>query len=117
MSKTKGQIQSNKQEKRITKSLNQIKQDAKKVIASGALWFAKSDVVSKLFRIEAKTKAQPTKQITIKKEWMEKIELEAFESNKLPALAFSFGDGTDYFILRDKDFYSIVEKLEGGAEE
>lgn len=78
---------------------------------SGAIWFNKSDVVSKNFRIEAKTRTKPSKSITIKKEWLEKIEKEAFLTGKTPALAFSFGDGKDYFILSDKDFYEIVERL------
>lgn len=78
---------------------------------SGAIWFNKSDVVSKNFRIEAKTRTKPSKSITIKKEWLEKIEKEAFLTGKIPALAFSFGDGKDYFILSDKDFYEIVERL------
>lgn len=78
---------------------------------SGAIWFNKSDVVSKHFRIEAKTRIKPSKSITIKKEWLDKIEKEAFLTGKTPALAFSFGDGKDYFILSDKDFYEIVERL------
>ncbi len=78
---------------------------------SGAIWFNKSDVVSKNFRIEAKTKVKPSKSITIKKEWLDKIENEAFLTGKTPALVFSFGDGKDYFILTDRDFYSIVEKI------
>jgi len=78
---------------------------------SGAIWFNKSDVISRNFRIEAKTKIKPSKSITIKKEWLEKIENEAFLTNKIPSLAFSFGEGKDYFILTDKDFYEIVEKL------
>lgn len=78
---------------------------------SGAIWFDKSDVVSKNFRIEAKTKVKPSKSITIKKEWLEKIEKEAFLTGKIPTLVFSFGDGKDYFILTDEDFYRIAEKL------
>lgn len=78
---------------------------------SGAIWFDKSDVISKNFRVEAKTKIKPSKSFTIKKEWLEKIEKEAFLTGKTPALAFSFGDGKDYFILSDKDFYEIVERL------
>lgn len=80
-------------------------------MASGALWFAKSDVITKHFQIESKTKAKPSKSFTIKKEWLDKIEHEAFDSKKIPVLAFSFGDNNDYFVLRDRDFYSIVEEL------
>ena len=102
---------SQKQERRITKSLQEIKEEARQTMNSGAIWFNKSDVVSKNFRIEAKTRTKPSKSITIKKEWLEKIEKEAFLTGKTPALAFSFGDGKDYFILSDKDFYEIVERL------
>ena len=102
---------SQKQEQRITKSLQEIKEEAKQTMNSGAIWFDKSDVVSKNFRVEAKTKIKPSKSITIKKEWLDKIEKEAFLTGKTPALAFSFGDGKDYFILTDEDFYMIVEKL------
>lgn len=108
---------SKKQEKRITKNLNKIKAEAKTLIASGSLWFAKSDIVSKYFRIEAKTKAKASKQITIKREWLKKIEEEALMTSKTPALAFSLGDGVDYFILRDRDFYRLIEELYGGVED
>jgi len=91
--------------------LQEIKEEARQTMNSGAIWFNKSDVVSKNFRIEAKTRIKPSKSITIKKEWLEKIEKEAFLTGKTPALAFSFGDGKDYFILSDKDFYEIVERL------
>jgi hypothetical protein len=81
-------------------------------MASGALWFAKSDVVSKLFRIEAKTRAKAgQKSITVQKEWLDKIKEETFGTDKMPALAFSFGDTKDYFVLEDRDFYSLVEEL------
>ena len=78
---------------------------------SGAIWFDKSDVVSKNFRVEAKTRTKPSKSITIQKEWLDKIENEAFLTDKTPTLAFSFGDGKDYFILSDRDFYEIAEKF------
>lgn len=102
---------SQKQEKRITRSLKEIKEEAKRTINSGTLWFNKSDVVSENFRIEAKTKVKPTKSFTVKKEWLEKIENEAFLTDKIPALVFSFGDDKDYFVLTDRDFYSIINRL------
>ncbi len=81
--------QSQKQEQRITKTLKEIKEEAKQTMNSGAIWFNKSDVVSKNFRVEAKTKVKPSKSITIKKEWLDKIENEAFLTGKTPALVFS----------------------------
>lgn len=80
-------------------------------MASGSLWFAKSDVISNLFQIECKTRATKSKSITVQKDWLDKVEMEAFSSGKIPALAFSFGDSTDYFVLRDRDFLSLVEEL------
>lgn len=111
MAKTEGQKKSRKQELRITKSLKEIGEEARRQMASGSIWFAKSDVISKLFQIEAKTKAKPSTQITIKKEWLDKIESEGFLASKTPALVFSFGNSTDYFVLRDKDFLAIIEEL------
>lgn len=78
---------------------------------SGAIWFDKSDIASKHFRIEAKTRVKPSKTMTLKKEWLNKIGNEAFETGKLPALAISFGDGRDYFIIDEKTFYKLVEGL------
>lgn len=111
MSKSQGQIRSRKQEQRITRSLQEIGLQARQQMASGALWFAKSDVVTDLFQLEAKTRATPSKSITIKEEWHNKIEQEAFESRKIGALVYSFGGNTDYFALRDKDFFALVEEL------
>lgn len=111
MAKSEGQVRSKKQEQRITRSLKEIGLQARTQMASGSIWFAKSDVISDLFQIEAKTRAKSSKTITVKKEWLDKIELEAFESNKTPATVISFGDTTDYFIIRDKDFLTLVEEL------
>jgi len=111
MSKSLGQMRSNRQERRITKSLKEIGLQARQQISSGSLWFAKSDVVSELLQIEAKTKATESKTITIKKEWHDKIEFEAFQNSKVPAIVYSFGTNTDYFALRDKDFLALIEEL------
>lgn len=111
MAKSLGQIQSRKQERRIVKSLKEIGLQARQQMASGAMWFAKSDVISDMFQIEAKTKAKPSKSITLKSEWFDKIHQEALMVNKIPALVFSFGDNVDYFVLRDRDFLEIVEEL------
>jgi Holliday junction resolvase len=109
---TTNQRYSKRQEGRITKSLKELGDEARRQMASGALWFAKSDVVSTLFQIEAKTRAKAkSKSITVQKEWLEKIAQEAFENKRIPALAISFGDSRDYFVLEDRDFYALVEEL------
>lgn len=102
---------SKRQEKRITKSLNEIGDVARKQVASGALWNLKSDVVSSLFRVEAKTRVKECKQITIKKDWFDKIEREGFETGKIPALVISFGNNKDYFCIEDTYFLPLVEEL------
>ncbi|WP_426455434.1 putative PDDEXK endonuclease (plasmid) [Paenibacillus sp. S-38] len=100
------------QERRITKSLKQIgEEQARTQMVSGALWIAKSDVVSESFQIECKTKEKASKSIAVKKEWLDKIDEEAFENGKLPALVISFGTRTDYFVLRDRDFLALYEEL------
>lgn len=105
--------QSQRQEQRITRNLREIKEDARTTLNSGSIWFDKSDVVSKNFRIEAKTKMKECKSVSIKREWLDKISNEAFETGKLPALAFTFGDNQDYFVLDDKTFYKLVEGFKG----
>jgi Holliday junction resolvase len=99
---------SKRQELRITRDFNEIKQNAMRSPASGALDVFKSDVITDKFRIECKTKEKPSKQIVVKKEWLDKIEQEAFLSNKTPLLAFSFGTSQDYIALRIEDFLEII---------
>jgi hypothetical protein len=99
------------QEKRITKSLTEIGDAAKRQIASGALWLAKSDVVSNMFRVEAKTRVNPSKTMTVHKEWHDKILAEALETNKIGVLVYSFGDGKNYYSLEQRDFLALMEEL------
>lgn len=109
---TINQKASRKQEGRITKSFKQIAEEARQAMASGALWFQKSDVITNKFRIECKTKVKPSKQMTIKKEWLDKISEEAFYSGKIGLLAFSFGDNKDYIAIDSKEFLTLMEELE-----
>ena len=111
MAKSESQYRSQKQERRITRNLKEIGLESRTQMASGAIWFAKSDVISSLFQIEAKTRARKAKSITVKEEWHEKIESEAFENSKIPALVYSFGGNVDYFALKDRDFLALVEEL------
>ncbi|GEA16806.1 hypothetical protein E308F_30520 [Moorella sp. E308F] len=107
---TERQRKSKIQERRITKSLAELGQEAKRQVASGALWFAKSDVVSEIFQVECKTKIKPSKSITLQKVWFDKIYKEALQAGKIPAVVISFGDGEDYFCIRAKDLYSLLAK-------
>lgn len=59
---------------------------------------------SKKFRIEAKTGYGGSKQLTIKKEWLDKIGEEAKNTYSIPALAGKFLDarsGVKHFIVLD----------------
>lgn len=100
---------SNIQEKRIASRFN----GARQVIGSGSTPFLKGDViVGKLF-IEAKTKAKPSKQITIKKEWLEKAKEQSYSTHKEDyALALSFGDGKDYYVIEDSFFENLYKAKE-----
>jgi hypothetical protein len=75
------------------------------------MWFNKSDVITDLFQIEAKTNAKPGKQITVKKEWIDKISSEALETGKIPLLMISFGDKKDYVVIDSDEFITLMEEL------
>jgi hypothetical protein len=101
---------SNQQEKRIAKAMG-----GKQVIGSGATPFLKGDViVDKLF-IEAKTKMEPSKSISVKREWLEKAKEQALATRKEDyALAISFGDNKEFYIIEDtlmEDLYKSREAL------
>lgn len=102
---------SDKQEKHIAKTLK-----GKKVANSGATAFNKGDVITSSFLIEAKTCTSPKKSFSIKKEWLEKNEEEAFAMNKpYSALAFDFGDGDQHYVISERLFKQLVNYVE--AEE
>ena len=99
---------SNKQEKHIAKSVN-----GRQVANSGATAFNKGDVTTKSFLIEAKTCTSEKKSFSIKKEWLEKNEEEAFAMNKpYSALAFDFGDGEQHYVISEKLFRQLVKYVE-----
>jgi len=98
----------NKQEKRISKKVTKYIEPAYVQKASGSMFHRKSDVISKNFRIEAKTKTKPSKSITLKREYFEKISREALETDKIPVLSFSFGDGQDFYVLEEHDFMRMA---------
>lgn len=106
----------NLQEKRITRNLNQLGAEARQRLASGSLWFSKSDVISKHLQIEAKTKSKPSKTFSLKKEWFDKIENEALLEGKIPVVVISFGDGIDYFCIKDTEFFRIFQSYIKGGE-
>lgn len=106
---------SSQQEKRIAKAMG-----GRQVVGSGSTPFLKGDViVDKLF-IEAKTKMEPSKSISVKKEWLEKAKAQALGTRKEDyAVAISFGEPKEYYILEDtlmEDLYKSREALRAVIE-
>ena len=100
------------QTKRISGRLTDIAgMYSRRVGGSGADWRAKGDVTSDMFLFEAKDKEKPSKQRTIHRPVFDKLRIEAMQENKVPCYVVGFGDGDDFMILRDMDFYSLVERL------
>ena len=92
---------SSKQEKIVAKSLK-----GKVQPNSGATPFMKGDVILDDWLIECKTQMSDKKTITIKKEWLDKLEEERFAMRKPDmALVFNFGPGQEnYYIITEKAF-------------
>ena len=113
---------SSTQEKRLAKNIG-----GRQVIGSGSTPFLKGDVITSDLFIEAKTKAVESKSISVKKAWLEKAQEQAYSMRKKDyALAISFGDGKDYYVIEDslmEDLYksraaleAVIESL-GGLED
>ena len=101
--KNSTRAKSSQQEKRIAKAMG-----GKQVIGSGSTPFLKGDVVVDQLFIEAKTKMVPSQQITVKKAWLEKAKEQALSTRKRDyAVAISFGDPKEYYIIED----SLMEDL------
>lgn len=92
---------------------------------SGCTLFLKGDGIGDNFFFEMKINAKPRKTITIKKEWFEKAEKQAFQMNKHNyAIVFSFGEADpitkeyinyvtineDLFVAMYKS-YEVVKKI------
>lgn len=110
MTKNSTRAKSNQQEKRIAKAMG-----GRQVVGSGSTPFLKGDViVDKLF-IEAKTKMEPSKSISVKKEWLEKAKEQALSTRKEDyTVAVSFGEPKEYYIIEDtlmEDLYKSREAL------
>ena len=101
--KNSTRAKSSQQEKRIAKAMG-----GKQVIGSGSTPFLKGDVVVDQLFIEAKTKMVPSQQITVKKVWIDKAKEQALSTRKRDyAIAISFGDPKEYYIIED----TLMEEL------
>lgn len=96
------------QEERIAEKLG-----INEVVGSGATPFFKGDNIGDYIFIEAKTKMKESKSIKVKREWLEKAksQSEAMRRNNY-AVAISFGDDKDYFIIEDDFMVGLYNSLE-----
>lgn len=101
---------SSQQEKRIAKAMG-----GRQVVGSGSTPFLKGDVIAGKLFIEAKTKMEPSKSFTVKKEWLEKAKGQSLSMRKEDyAVAISFGEDKEYYIIEDtlmEDLYKSREAL------
>lgn len=81
---------------------------------SGAAKFNKGDVVTNSFLIECKVPMAEKDSFSIKKEWIEKNRLEAFQIRKPnQALAIRFSpEGETFYLIPEKLMKELVEYLE-----
>lgn len=83
---------------------------AKATINSGTFWMDKGDIKTEDFLIEAKDRGS-LKQITIHKNWIEKINDEALMIDKIPLLTFQFKqDEKIYAIMNYDDLMFIINR-------
>lgn len=81
---------------------------------SGATDFSgKGDVLTDDFLLEAKTKMEHSKSISLKKEWFEKNKQEAaFMGKPHSALVFNFGPGEDnHYVIDEYLFQMLLEYI------
>lgn len=83
---------------------------------SGAGRFEKSDVRvdEASLSLECKTTMTPKDSFTIKKEWLEKHQQEAWSNrlaNSVIVFNFDYQDSHDYYVIDDKLMTFLVEKL------
>ena len=84
------------------------------VAGSGAPAFCAGDILLPNWLIECKCSMSEKKSFSIKKDWLDKNELERLEMHKpYSALAFQFEpDGENYFVISEKTFKKMLDKFE-----
>ena len=108
MNKRPNRYFSNKQEQSVAKAVG-----GKQVANSGATPFKKGDVSTRLILIECKTSTTEKQSFSIKKEWLDKNDEEAFAMGKFySALAFNFGDGVNHYVISEEMFQMLNRHLE-----
>lgn len=81
---------------------------------SGGTKFGGGDIITDTMLIEAKTVTTEKLSISLKKEWLDKVEEQAFEQGKyMSAVAVRFEPhGTDYYVVNETVFKSMLRALE-----
>lgn len=81
---------------------------------SGATNFMKGDVSTPFCLIDCKTVASEKKSVSIKHEWLRKIQEEAFAMGKsMAAICFNFEPGGEnFYVISEKEFKLLQEKME-----
>lgn len=101
MSKTEGQKQSQKHEKRLEAVIG-----GQRTAASGAFWSRKGDVRSADILMEHKYTSK--KSFSLKSSELRKIETEAIMDGRMPVFGVHL-DGKDYIVLLEDDFVMLRE--------
>lgn len=82
---------------------------------SGGTKFGGGDVHTDKFFIEAKTPTKEQKAFSIKKDWIDKMQEQAFEQGKeesVLAFRFSPNDKEDFYVLNEKQFLEYLRYKE-----
>ena len=104
MAKSEGQKQSLKHEKRLAKVVG-----GQRNVASGAFWFRKGDVRSRLSLWEHKWTSKLY--YIFKSAELEKIGKEAIIDSRLPIFAVHMNN-TNFVVLNENDYYELRFNLE-----
>lgn len=86
---------------------------------SGGTKFGGGDVHTRTFLIEAKTPTKCQTSFSIKQDWIDKMQEQAFEQGKQhSALAFRFEpDGEDFFVIDSRTMRSLIDMYEYEMED
>ena len=100
---------STKQEKYIASILN-----GKTVSGSGSPNFCCGDVITDDWLFECKTSIKSKQSFSIKKEWIEKNNIERMNLQKpYSALVFQFEeDGENYFVVNERTFKQLLDRVQ-----
>lgn len=106
-------------EQDVTNKLNRIPTitEARRSIASGALWFEKGDIVDDILHPECKERtAKELKSgehsMSIKREWLEKAKEECIHNNKTMCLPFRFKEDENIYCIFDmNDIAALVTTM------